>query len=204
VPTYPIPVAGVADNDLAVGRLVEAVSHSPYWASSAIMIVEDDSQNAVDHVDGHRAPAFVISPWVQRGQVNHTFYSQLNIVRTIEELLGLPPLNQHDALAAPMLDVFQNAPDVTAYTAIPNQIPLDTLTPVAAARLQKAWQKELVRNFPTGPNQQPDRMDSNLLNHAIWYATKGFKIPYPGEKRVLYPDQVKRVKRSKDADDVLR
>lgn len=200
-PTYPVPVAGVADNDLAVGRLVDAVSHSPYWATSAIMIVEDDSQNAVDHVDGHRAPAYIISPWAQRGQVNHKFYTQLNILRTIEELLGLPPMTQHDTLVPAMVDAFQNSPNLEPYTFIPNQIPLDTLTPVATSGIRKAWQKELAKNFATGPNQQPDRMDNNLLNHAIWYQTKGFATPYPGDKKVLWPNQIQHVAVSGDAED---
>jgi YVTN family beta-propeller protein len=99
---YPTPAAQVADNDLAVGRLIEAVSHSPYWKDTALFFVEDDPQAGVDHVDGHRSTAFIVSPYVKRGQVNHTYYTQVSMVRTIEELLALPPMNQHDQLAAPM------------------------------------------------------------------------------------------------------
>ncbi|HEX4811013.1 MAG TPA: alkaline phosphatase family protein [Bryobacteraceae bacterium] len=119
----PTPAAQVADNDLAVGRLVDAVSHSPYWSSTAILIVEDDPQAGVDHVDGHRSTAFIVSPYTQRGQVNHTFYTQINLVRTIEGLLGLPPMNQHAMLAAPMMNAFQDTPNLTPYSVIPNQIP---------------------------------------------------------------------------------
>jgi YVTN family beta-propeller protein len=188
---YPTPAAQVADNDLAVGRLVEAISNSPYWPNSAIFIVEDDAQNGLDHVDGHRSTAFIVSPYVQRTQVNHTYYTQVNLLRTIEELLGLPPMNQHDLLAAPMTDAFQNTANLVPFTAIPNQIPLNTMNPAATTRLQKAWRNELAKFFPQGPDQQPDVADPNLLNHAIWYATKGFSTPYPGERRVLNPKQLK-------------
>ena len=193
---YPTPAAQVADNDLAVGRLVDAVSHSSYWASTAIFMVEDDPQAGVDHVDGHRSTAFVISPYVKRGQVNHTYYTQIDMVRTIEGLLGLPPMNQHDLLAPPMMDAFEDTPNLTPYNALPNQIPLDTLNPTASTKLQKAWQSELAGFFPHSPKQQPDVANESLLNHAIWYSTKGFSTPYPGESRVLYPREVKPVKGS--------
>jgi YVTN family beta-propeller protein len=187
---YPTPAAQVADNDLAVGRLVDAVSHSPYWSSSAIFIVEDDAQSGADHVDGHRSTAFIASPYVKRTMVNHTYYTQINMVRTIEELLGLPPMNQHDLLASAMTNAFEDSADLKTFNAIPNQIPLDTLNPAAKSKLEKAWRNELAKFFPHGPNQEPDIADPNLLNHAIWYATKGFSIPYPGEHRVFYPNQL--------------
>ncbi len=187
---FPTPAAQVTDNDLAVGRLVDAVSHSPYWSSSAIFIVEDDSQSGVDHVDGHRSTAFIVSPYIKRTQVNHTYYTQINMVRTIEDLLGLPPMNQHDFLASAMTDAFAESADLRPFTAVPNRIPLDTLNPAAKSNLEKAWRKELTKFFPQGPNQAPDVADPNLLNHAIWYATKGFSVPYPGERRVFYPSQL--------------
>ena len=108
-----------------------------------------------------------MSPYIRRGQVNHTYYTQINMVRTIEELLGLPPMNQHDELAAPMSDAFTDRPDQTPYSFIPNQIPLDTLNAAASNKLQKAWQKEVARYFPQGPDQKPDIADPNLLDHAI-------------------------------------
>lgn len=187
---FPTPAAQVADNDLAVGRLVDAISHSPFWSSSAIFIVEDDAQAGADHVDGHRSTAFIASPYVKRTQVNHTYYTQINMVRTIEELLGLPPMNQHDLLASAMTNAFADSADVKTFTAIPSQIPLDTLNPAPKSKLEKAWRNELATFFPQGPNQAPDIADPNLLNHAIWYATKGFSIPYPGERRVFYPNQL--------------
>jgi hypothetical protein len=187
----PTPAAQVADNDLAVGRLVDAVSHSPFWADTAIFFVEDDPQAGVDHVDGHRSLAYIVSPYVRRHQVNHTYYTQISMVRTIEELLGLPPMNQHDKLAAPMTDAFTDVPDLTPYTSIANQIPLDTLNVASAKKLQKAWQQEVARYFPRGPNQKADVADPNLLDHAIWYVNTKFSRPYPGQKRILYPKEIR-------------
>ena len=187
---FPTPAAQVADNDLAVGRLVDAVSHSPYWASTAIFVVEDDSQDGVDHVDGHRSTAFVISPYVRRQQVNHTYYTQVDMVRTIEKLLGLPNMNQRDLAVPGMLDVFDDTPDMKRYKVIPNQIPLDTLTTAAQSAMARAWQSASAKFFPHGPGKKPDMANESLLNHAIWYATKGFSTPYPGDKRVLLPNEV--------------
>jgi YVTN family beta-propeller protein len=144
--------AGVADGDLAVGDIVDTISHSKYWKDSAIFVLEDDSQDGADHVDGHRAPVQVISPWAQHGKVIDTYYSQISAVRTIEQILGGQPLNEKVAAATPMYDAFTNKPDYTPFTAVPNQIPLtegiatapscglDTLgrTGAAATALNKA------------------------------------------------------------------
>jgi YVTN family beta-propeller protein len=144
--------AGVADNDLATGDIVDTISHSPYWKDSAIFVLEDDSQDGADHVDGHRAPVQVISPWAQHGRVINTYYSQISAVRTIEQILGAQPLNEKVAAATPMYDAFTNKPDYAPFNAVPNQIPLteaittppacglDTLglTGAAAASLNKA------------------------------------------------------------------
>jgi len=116
--------AGVADNDLATGDIVDTISHSKYWKDSAIFVVEDDSQDGADHVDGHRAPIQVISPWAQHGKVINTYYSQLSIVRTIEQILGAQPLNEKVAAATPLYDAFTNKPDYAPFNAVPNQIPL--------------------------------------------------------------------------------
>ena len=116
--------AQVADGDLAVGQVVDKISHSKYWKDSAIFVVEDDSQDGADHVDGHRAPVQVISPWAQHGKVISRYYSQINMVRTIQQILGAQPLNQKLAAATPMFDAFQSKPDFTPFTAVPNQIPL--------------------------------------------------------------------------------
>jgi hypothetical protein len=114
----------VADGDLAVGKVVDEISHSKYWKDSAIFVVEDDSQDGADHVDGHRAPVQVISPWAQHGKVVSTYYSQISMVRTIEQILGAQPLNQKLAAATPMYDAFTNKPNNAPFTAVPNQIPL--------------------------------------------------------------------------------
>jgi YVTN family beta-propeller protein len=116
--------AGVADNDLATGEIVDTISHSKYWKNSAIFVVEDDSQDGADHVDGHRAPIQVISPWAVHGKVINTYYSQLSMVRTIEQILGAQPLNQKVAAATPMYDAFTAKPNYAPFNAVPNQIPL--------------------------------------------------------------------------------
>jgi YVTN family beta-propeller protein len=118
------PEAQVADNDLAVGRIVDEISHSPYWKDSAIFVAEDDTQDGADHVDGHRSPVQVISPYAVHGKTVSTFYSQINMVRTIEQILGAQPLNQKIAAATPMTDAFTNKADLTPYQAVINQVPL--------------------------------------------------------------------------------
>ena len=195
-PDHPTPDAMVADNDLALGRIVEAISRSRYWSESAIFVVEDDAQNGVDHVDGHRTTGFVISPYARRGAVDSTFYTQVDFVRTIEQILGLPPMNQMDLAATPMLNVFTDTPDLTPFTAAPNEIPLDQMNPAAASLtgVARAWADASVAmgfasygDIETGP----DAKDENVLNRAIWYGTKGFAVPYPGDERVLWPHEVK-------------
>lgn len=118
------PKAMVADNDLALGKIVDEISHSPYWKDSAIFVAEDDSQDSADHVDGHRAPIQVISPYAVHGKTVSTFYSQISMVRTIEQILGAQPLNQKLAAATPMTDAFTDKPDLTPYNAVINQVPL--------------------------------------------------------------------------------
>ncbi len=119
----PQPVAQEADNDLAMGKIIEKISHSKVWKESAIFGVEDDTQNGVDHVDGHRGPAFVISPY-SKGGVDNEYASQPNMVRTVEQILGIQPMNQEDYSAEPMYSAFTEKPNFAPYTAEPNQIPL--------------------------------------------------------------------------------
>ena len=125
----PDPRAQVADGDLAVGHIVDTISHSKYWKDSAIFVVEDDSQDGADHVDGHRAPVQIISPWAKHGWVDHTYFTQISMIRTIEQILGAQPLNQKVAAATPMYGAFTSGaftdkPDLTPFTVRPNQIPL--------------------------------------------------------------------------------
>src|SRR5213075_779367 len=117
------------DNDLAVGRIVEAVSRSRFWPKTCMFIVEDDPQNGFDHVDGHRTIAFVLSPYTKRKYVDSTNYNQTGMVKTIELILGLPPMNQLDLSATPMRRCFQSTPDLTPYTAVPNKVQLDEMNP---------------------------------------------------------------------------
>jgi YVTN family beta-propeller protein len=141
----PTPTAEVADNDLAVGRIVSDISHSRFWKSSAVFVVEDDTQAGDDHVDGHRGPLLIASPYAKRGVVNSDYYSQINVVKTIEQILGAQPMNQMDRAAVPMYSAFTNTPSDTPYNAVPNQIPLtlgvpgmSSQTTAAASAIAKA------------------------------------------------------------------
>ena len=184
------PEAEVADNDLALGRIVDTISHSKYWKSTAIFVEEDDSQNGVDHVDGHRNIAMVISPYAKHGAfVDHTYYSQLNIDRTIEQILGIPPMTEEDMVAEPMFNSFTNRPDFAPYDYVPNQIPLTETNPTVAAitnPVQKAWAVwSAKQDYKT-----EDMINMNAENRDIWYSNTGWKTPYPGDSKVLLPSQV--------------
>ncbi len=171
------PIAQVADNDLALGRLVEHISHSPIWKESVIFVLEDDAQDGPDHVDAHRSVAWVISPFVKRHSVNHTMYSTAGMLRTIELILGLPPMSQYDAAATPMWNCFQPKPDSTAYTA-QNAI-------VDISQRNAAWNKEAKQsalfNFAKA-DAAPDR----LLNEIIWKAIKGSESRMPEPRRSAF------------------
>jgi YVTN family beta-propeller protein len=193
------PNAFVADNDLAVGRVVDAISHSKDWKDTAIFIVEDDSQNGVDHVDGHRNPTFVISPYAKRRAVVSTYYSQLNITRTAEQILGLPPMNQLDLTAEPMYDAFTDKPDFTPYKAVPNQIDLTAANPkpgqlTGAAKVWAQWSAQ--QDYKSN-----DNVNEAQSNRAIWYSSNGYTKPYPGDSKVLRPDEVPGVNATPDHKD---
>lgn len=190
---YPTPRAMVADNDLAVGRVIDAISHSPYWKDSVVFVIEDDAQNGIDHVDGHRTIGFVASPYTRRNIVDSRYYTQIDFVRTMEQILGLPPMNQMDMAVPPdsMKHVFTRKPDFTAFNVVPNRIALDEMNPGSVAllkmkKIQQAWAKASNELDLSGP----DLADSELLNRAIWYATRGFNAAYPGDGRVLFPSEV--------------
>ena len=199
----PTPRAAIADNDLALGQIVETISKSPYWKDSVIFVIEDDTQNGVDHVDAHRTPAFVISPYTRRGAVVSDYYTQIDFVRAIEQILGLPPMNQMD-MGVPgnsMSSVFTTKPDLRPYTAVPNRVPLDELNPKKAALrgLPRLWAEAMSRqNFG-----QADHADEALLNRDLWYATKGYQVPYPGDPKVFAPDEVHAYLRSAGRDTPL-
>ena len=176
-PGYASPAAMVADNDLALGQIVQTISTSPYWASSAVLVTEDDAQDGVDHVDGHRTICLVASPWARRGVVDSTSYNQTSVVRTIEDLLGLPPMNKFDAAALPMRSVFSTTPDFTPYLATPNLTPLARINPPANSlkgQERKAALASRKMNF-----SQPDAAPENELNRILWHAAQGWNKPYP-------------------------
>ena len=177
LPGLPTPVSMVADNDLAVGRIVAAISQSPYWSSSAIFINEDDAQDGVDHVDGHRTMCLVASPFVKRFAVDSRQYNQTSLVRTIEELLGLPPMNKFDAAAIPMTSIFQSKADLTPFRFVPNQTPLDQMNPPLAGlngSARRAALDSLDMNLTVA-----DAAPEGKLNRIIWQSIRGWNTPYP-------------------------
>jgi hypothetical protein len=176
-PDYPTPRAMVADNDLALGRIVEAISSSKYWSQSVILVTEDDAQAGLDHVDGHRTIGLAIGPYVKRKAVDSSLYTTIHMFRTIEQILGLPPLNQYDLAAEPMFSVFTAQPDATPYKALPNQIPLDEMNPPVKAT--RGLQRELALESMKMDFAAPDAAPEQLLNRVIWHSVKGYDVPYP-------------------------
>ena len=177
-PGFPTPAASVADNDLALGRVVEAVTHSRFWPETCIFVVQDDPQNGFDHIDGHRTVAMVISPHSRRGSLVSTNYNQTSMVRTIELVLGLPPMNQFDASATPMFDCFTDTPDLAPYAAVPNNIPLDQLNP-AVADIRDPAQLHWAKVSQRMPLADVDEADEDTLNRILWHAMRGRDDTYP-------------------------
>ncbi len=176
-PGYPTPRAAVADNDLALGRIVEAVSKSKFWPETAIFVVEDDPQAGVDHVDGRRTVALCISPYTKRKEVVSTHYNQNSMLRTMQLMLGLPPMTQLDLGAIPMDDCFMETPDLTPYSARANIIPLDEMNPdVTALRGKQRYYAEQSIKMPL---DDIDEADEGLFNRVIWHSVKGYQTPYP-------------------------
>jgi YVTN family beta-propeller protein len=179
-PGYPTPRAMVADNDRALGRIVEAVSRSKFWATTCILVVEDDPQAGFDHVDGHRTVALAVSPYTRRGFVDHTQYTQVGMVKTIELLLGLPPMNQLDLAATPMRNCFQDKPDVRPFAAVPNRVALDEMNPPLKQLQgkQRFWaEKSLALEL-----DRADEADEDTLNRILWHSVKGYDTPYPKQE----------------------
>jgi len=185
-PGFPTPRAQVADNDLALGKIVDAISHSRFWKESAIFVTEDDSQDGLDHIDGHRTVGLVISPYTRRHAVNSTFYSIINMFRTIEQILGLPPPNQYALAAQPMFDVFTPKADLAPYTFLPNQIPLDEMNPALAGL--RGLQREMAKFSMAIDKSSPDSADADTLNRAIWHSVKGFHTPYNYGRPIAHHD----------------
>ncbi len=189
-PGSPTPNASVADNDLALGRVVEAVSHSPYWDDTAIFVLEDDAQNGADHVDAHRSIALVISKYSpgmpQQPAVDHHFYTTVNMIHTMETLLGLPPMNNNDAYAAVMAPSFTGAGDQPPFTANFRNRDNGMIYQANPANAPGA-QESAKLNFSVA-----DAADTNVLNAILWRAAKG-NVPMPAPKHTVFPmDSAKR------------
>jgi hypothetical protein len=171
------PTAAVADNDLAFGRVVEAVSRSKFWRETAIFVVEDDAQNGPDHVDAHRTIAYVISPYAKRGAVDSTLYSTASMLRTMELILGLKPMSQFDAAAMPMYFSFTSKPDFSSYRTRPANVDLNQRNPLTA------WGAELSRHMDL---TKEDAADDLLLNEVIWRSVRGADHPMPVPRRAAF------------------
>ncbi|MFE2218942.1 phosphoesterase [Streptomyces canus] len=209
--------AEVADNDLAVGRMVDEISHSTYWKDSAIFVVEDDSQNGLDHVDGHRAPVQIISPYAQHGTVDSHYYSQITMIRTVEQILGIHPMNQKDSAATPMFGAFTGKADTTPFTAVPNRTsltlgvsptpscgadtpaaqdadaapaPTSAAVPQAERELAVQWKTWASHQRLTGAHAVPDYANAEQMNRYTWYQTHAWTKPYPGDSKVYAPNDV--------------
>ncbi len=200
-PGDPTPAAYLADNDLALGRVVAGISRSRFWKDTCIFVDEDDPQDGFDHVDGHRSPCLVVSPYTKRGAVVSQFYNQTSVLHTIERILGLPPMNQMDALAPLMTACFTDKPDLRPYSCLPNRIPLGTVNPKLApvivpkqstrkgtserkslSKLEMKRQRaarDWARKSASLRFDKPDIADADTLNRVLWAAMKGDSIPYP-------------------------
>lgn len=184
----PTPFAHVADNDLAVGLFIEHLSQSPVWKESAVFVLEDDAQNGPDHVDAHRSPAYLVSPFVKRNYVDHTMYSTTSVLRTIELILGMPPMTQYDAAAIPMWKSFTAIPDVTAFHHLPANINLND------KNLQQNEAASLSEKFDFS---KEDNVPDLAFNEALWQGIKGVTAPAPSRAAFVKLNK----KKGKDNDD---
>ena len=164
------PLSAAADNDYALGMIVEGVSASPFWGKTAIFVLEDDAQNGADHVDSHRSPAFVISAYSKRHAVDGSMYNTTSVLRTIELILGLRPMTHFDAGSRPLSGAFQSQPDMARYTAEKPRIPLDQLNPAFSATAARSARLDF---------SQEDRIDDNELNDILWRAIRSSEPPPP-------------------------
>jgi DNA-binding beta-propeller fold protein YncE len=185
-PGQPTPTAYAADNDAGLGMLVEGVSHSKFWPTTAIFIVEDDAQNGPDHVDAHRTEALVVSPYTRRHAVDSTLYSTSSMLRTIELILGMQPMTQFDAAATPMFDSFTAQPDFQPFQALPENVDMKARNGLVG------WGANLKLNFT-----KEDQVDDFLLNEMIWRSIRGEKTRMPAPVRAGFV----MVKKNSDDDD---
>jgi YVTN family beta-propeller protein len=170
----PTPQAHVADNDLALGRIIEALSRSPFWKNTVVFVLEDDAQNGPDHVDSHRSPLFVISPYSSGGVV-HRFANTTDVLLTIEEILGLGSLSQFDHFGQPLREVWRSTPDLRPYAALVPAVNLDDVNPSNTREARESARLDL---------RFEDIADEELFNRVLWRTIKGGAVPYPGTRRV--------------------
>jgi hypothetical protein len=183
-PDQSSPKAHLADNDLALGQIVDALSHTPFWPKMAIFVVEDDAQNGVDHVDGHRTVALAVSPYIRRGLVDSTFYAQQSMVKTIELMLGLPTMSLFDLIATDMRASFTPTADVRPYTAVhPAQSLFERNPTITAMRgpLRRAALDTMRMRFDV-----PDAAPTDRLNRIVWGMVKGWQTPYPPVRKSVF------------------
>ncbi|HKD19489.1 MAG TPA: bifunctional YncE family protein/alkaline phosphatase family protein [Thermoanaerobaculia bacterium] len=174
---FPTPTAMIAENDAALGRIVDAISHSRYWKESAIFVLEDDAQNGPDHVDAHRSVALVASPWTRRGAVDSTLYTTSAMLRTIELILGLPPMSQYDAAATPMYRSFQSKPDLRPFDARPARVPTDERNASTAYGAEESAAMDFA---------EADEAPDEELNEIIWRSVRGADSPMPPPVRSAF------------------
>jgi hypothetical protein len=167
----------VADDDLALGRMVETISHSKDWATSLILAVEDDAQDGVDHVDGHRTVALAIGPQITRGAVDSTHYNHTSMVKTIQDIFEIPARTRFLTSARAMNSIFTNAADTSAYEHLTPKIELDEMNPnlkALSGRPLWAAKQSLAMNW-----KRPDDVPGDILNRILWWDSKGYNTPYP-------------------------
>ncbi len=175
----PTPASCMADNDLAFGRIVEALSHSKFWPEMAIFCIEDDPQAGWDHISGYRTTAYCASPYAVRGgKTVSTLYNTTSVLRTIEQILGLPPMNQFDASATPMFDCFTQTPDLTPFESVATNVPLDKLNPSPASIRDPVLREDALVSA-TLNFVQIDAAPEDTLNQILWRSQRGSSIPYP-------------------------
>jgi hypothetical protein len=168
----------VADNDLALGRIVEGLSKSRFWPNLAIFVVEDDAQNGSDHIDAHRTVALAISPYIKKHSVDSTMYSTSSMLRTMELILGLEPMSQFDAAARPMANSFAPTLDLTPYVARPARIDLNARNTRDAFGAEASLELDL--------DEAEDLADDLIFNEIIWKAVKGKDSPMPPPVRSAF------------------
>jgi Phosphoesterase family len=167
----------VADDDLALGRIVAGVSKSRFWPSTLVLVVEDDAQNGLDHVDGHRTVALAIGPHIRRGVVDSNFYNHSSMIRTIQDIFRIPPQTRFVAAARPMTSIFTATSDTKTYAAIEPGIAFDEMNPpLRALQGRERWaaQQSLAMNW-----HDPDDVPSDVLNRILWWNSKGYDKEYP-------------------------